>query len=76
MLTRGSHMNLNDAELEKEYVISSIDTDDEEMKDFLFTLGCYGGEKITVIDKKRNLVISVKDARYNIDRELAQTIII
>jgi ferrous iron transport protein A len=69
-------MNLNDAELEKEYVISSIDTDDEEMKDFLFTLGCYGGEKITVIDKKRNLVISVKDARYNIDRELAQTIII
>lgn len=69
-------MNLNDAELEKEYVVRKIDTDDEDMKDFLFTLGCYSGEKITVIDRKRNLVVSVKDARYNIDKELASTILI
>jgi len=67
-------MTLNDANLEQEYLIKSIDTDDEEMKSFLFSLGCYSGEKITVIDKKRNLVVSIKDARYNIDTELADTI--
>ncbi len=68
-------MNLNDAELGKEYVISDVETGgDEEMESFLFSLGCYSGEKITVVDKKRNLVVSIKDARYNIDPELAATI--
>ncbi len=70
-------MNLNDAELGKEYVIADVQTEgDEEMKSFLFSLGCYSGERITVVDKKRNLVVSIKDARYNIDRELAAAIII
>ena len=67
-------MTLNDAELEKEYVITDISTGDDEMESFLFTLGCYSGEKITVVDKKRNLVVSIKDARYNIDPELAERI--
>ena len=68
-------MNLNDAELGKEYVITGVDTEgDEEMESFLFSLGCYSGEMITVVDKKRNLVVSIKDARYNIDPELASAI--
>ena len=70
-------MNLNDAELGKEYIIADVNTDgDEEMESFLFSLGCYSGEKITVVDKKKNLVVSIKDARYNIDPELASTILI
>ncbi|MCR5801890.1 MAG: ferrous iron transport protein A [Lachnospiraceae bacterium] len=68
-------MNLNEAELGTEYVITKIDTGgDEEMESFLFSLGCYSGENITVVDKKRNLVVSIKDARYNIDPELAAAI--
>ena len=64
-------MNLNMAELGKEYNISDVNTSgDEDMESFLFSLGCYSGEKITVVDRKRNnLVVSIKDARYNIDKE-------
>ena len=65
-------MTLNDAELGKEYIIKDVNTQgDDEMESFLFSLGCYSGEPITVVDKKRNLVVSIKDARYNIDPELA-----
>lgn len=68
-------MTLNEAILGKENTIVSIDTDgDDEMESFLFSLGCYSGERITVVDKKRNLVVSIKDARYNIDPELANAI--
>ena len=71
-------MNLNDAELGKEYLIKSVDTcGDEEMESFLFTLGCYSGEPITVVSrKKKNLTVSIKDARYSIDCELAAAIMI
>lgn len=70
-------MNLNDAELEKEYIVQDINTDDEEMEAFLFSLGCYKGEPVTVVSrKKKNLVLSIKDARYNIDVELAKAIAI
>ena len=70
-------MNLNDAELGKEYEITEVNTGgDEEMEQFLFSLGCYSGEKITVVDRTRNLVVSIKDARYNIDPELAAAICI
>ena len=69
------NMTLNEAQLGTEYVIKKIDTEgDEEMESFLFTLGCYSGENITVVDKKKNLVVSIKDARYNIDSELAAAI--
>ena len=70
-------MTLNDAELGKEYVIKEVNTGgDSEMESFLFSLGCYSGETITVVDKRRNLVVSIKDARYNIDPELAGAITI
>ncbi len=68
-------MNLNEAEVGTDYVITKIDTGgDEEIESFLFSLGCYSGEMITVVDKKKNLVVSIKDARYNIDPELAASI--
>ena len=69
------NMSLNEAQLGKEYLIKNVDTGgDEEMESFLFSLGCYSGENITVVDKNRNLVVSIKDARYNIDPELAESI--
>ena len=69
-------MTLNNVELGKEYVIKNVETNgDKEMEGFLFSLGCYSGENITVIDKKRrNLTVSIKDARYSIDRELGRAI--
>ncbi len=68
-------MTLNDAELGTEYRVKDVELDgDEELESFLFSLGCYSGEMITVVDKKRNLVVSIKDARYNIDPELAERI--
>lgn len=70
-------MNLTNAEEGKEYLVRDIDTDDEEMKGFLFSLGCYSGEPITVVSHlKRSCVVSIKDARYSIDRELAAAILI
>ena len=68
-------MSLNEAVLDTEYTIDNVSTGgDEEMESFLFSLGCYSGEKITVVDKKKNLVVAIKDARYNIDPELAEAI--
>ena len=68
-------MNLLDAELGKEYIIKKIVTDDEELDAFLFSLGCYSGEPITVIARmKSGCTVSIKDARYNIDNELAEAI--
>lgn len=70
-------MNLTEAEIGEEYIIKEIDTDDEEMDGFLFTLGCYSGEPITVISRKRgSCVVSIKDGRYNIDNQLAEAIIV
>ncbi len=70
-------MDLSVAELGKEYVIKRIDTDDEELDAFLFSLGCYSGEKITVISKRvGGFTVAIKDARYNIDKDLAKAIII
>ena len=70
-------MNLMDALEGKEYLIQRIDTDDEELNAFLFSLGCYSGEPITVVSHlKKSCVVSIKDARYNIDRDLAAAIVI
>ena len=58
-----------------EYVITAIETDDEEMDAFLFSLGCYEGERITVISRlKGGCVVSIKESRYNIDNQLAEAI--
>ena len=70
-------MDLTKAEEGKEYIIKDIVTDDEELNAFLFSLGCYSGEPITVIShRKSGCVVSVKDGRYNIDNELASAILI
>lgn len=70
-------MNLLMAEVGKEYIIRAIETDDEEMNAFLFSLGCYSGEPITVVSRKRNnCTIAVKDGRYSIDNQLAAAIMI
>ncbi len=68
-------MNLTHAQLGQEYTISGIDTQDEELNSFLFTLGCYTGEPITVVSQLNgSYVVSVKDGRYNINRDLAEAI--
>ncbi len=70
-------MKLTDAVEGQEYVIHQIDTDDEEMNSFLFSLGCYSGEKITVISHIRGgSIVAIKDARYNFDRQLTDAIIL
>ena len=70
-------MTLKTAEEGKEYIIQRIETDDEEMDAFLFSLGCYSGEPITVISHlKGGCVVSIKDGRYNIDNQLAAAIIV
>ena len=70
-------MTLRNAEEGKEYIINEILTDDEELDAFLFTLGCYSGQPITVISHLRSAcVVSIKDGRYTIDKNLAEAIII
>lgn len=70
-------MNLFDANVGEEYIVKEIITKDDELNAFLFSLGCYSGEPITVISRKKNsCVVSIKDARYNIDKDLAKAILI
>ena len=70
-------MNLSVAEEGKEYIIQRIETDDEELNAFLFSLVCYTGEPITVVSRRRGgCTVSIKDGRYNIDNQLATAIII
>ncbi len=70
-------MNLTKAIEGKEYIIKDITTNDEEMDSFLFSLGCYSGEPITVISRRRGgCTVAIKNARYSIDSQLAQAIII
>lgn len=68
-------MDLTQAQVEEEYIIKEIVTDDEEMDAFLFSLGCYSGEPITVISHlKGGCVVSIKDGRYTIDTQLMEAI--
>ena len=70
-------MNLTTAQEGKEYIIQRIETDDEELNSFLFSLGCYSGEPITVVSRRRGgCTVSIKDGRYNIDNQLAEAIIV
>lgn len=70
-------MTLREAIEGREYVILDVLTDDEELDNFLFSLGCYSGETITVISHlKKSCMVSIKDARYNIDSNLARAITI
>ena len=68
-------MSLLSAQLGEEYIVRDIRTDDDELNSFLFSLGCYSGEPITVVSrKKHHCTVSIKDGRYNIDRQLADAI--
>lgn len=68
-------MLLTEAVEGKEYIVTGINTDDEELNAFLFSLGCYSGEPITVVSRKKNgMVVSIKDGRYNIDGQLSDAI--
>ena len=68
-------MDLTQVQMGQEYIISRIDTDDEELNAFLFSLGCYSGEPITVVSRRKgSCTVSIKDGRYNIDNQLAAAI--
>ena len=68
-------MTLIQAELGKEYIVKNIFTEDEELDAFLFSLGCYAGEPITVVSRRRSgCIVSIKDGRYSIDNQLAMAI--
>lgn len=70
-------MNLKEANCGEEYIIKEIQTDDEEMDAFLFSLGCYSGETITVISRRKGgCIVAIKDGRYTIDNQLAAAIIV
>ena len=70
-------MTLHDAQEGIEYIIKQIETEDEELDAFLFSLGCYAGEPITVISRQKGgCTVSIKDGRYNIDNQLAEAIVI
>ncbi len=70
-------MTLRSAIEGKEYIIERIETDDEELNAFLFSLGCYSGEPITVVSRRRSgCVVSIKDGRYNLDNQLAEAIFV
>lgn len=68
-------MTLREAEVKREYIVKALNTDDEELNSFLFSLGCYEGEPITVVSRRRSgCVVSIKDGRYSIDNALADAI--
>ncbi len=70
-------MNLAQALEGRKYTIRDVKTHDRELDAFLFTLGCYRGEHITVILKQRSgCIVSIKDVRYHIDKQLAQAILV
>ena len=70
-------MDLTQVEEGKEYIVRRIETDDEELDGFLFSLGCYSGEPITVVSRRRgSCTVAIKDGRYNIDDQLAEAIIV
>ena len=68
-------MSLLEAKLGQEYIIGNIATEDAELDAFLFSLGCYSGEPITVVSRRRGgCVVSIKDGRYSVDKRLAAAI--
>ena len=68
-------MNLRDAQDGAEYIIKKVEIQDEELNSFLFSLGCYSGEPITVISQlKKACIVSIKDGRYTMDKDLAEAI--
>lgn len=70
-------MTLREASEGQEYIIRQIKTNDDELNSFLFSLGCYAGEAITIVSRRRGgCTVSIKDGRYNIDSQLAEAIVV
>ena len=70
-------MNLRLVDVGCEYIIDRIETDDAELDAFLFSLGCYSGEPITVVSRRRSgMIVAIKDGRYNIDNQLGEVIFV
>ena len=70
-------MSLFNAEIGKEYTVRHVGTGDEELNAFLFSLGCYSGEPITVVSRRRgSCVVSIKEGRYHMDAQLARAILV
>ena len=68
-------MNLLTVELGREYTVSALSVEDEALTAFLFSLGCYSGQPITVISRKKSgCVVAIKDGRYAMDNNLAAAI--
>ena len=75
MMMEAEKMNLLEADVGKTYTVKEINTDDDEMTAFLFRLGCYSGEPVTLISKKRKgCVVAIKDGRYSFDKLLASAV--
>ena len=75
MYMEAKDMNLLEAEAGKTYIVSEINTEDDDMTAFLFRLGCYEGEPVTLISKKRRgCVVAIKDGRYSFDKQLASAV--
>ena len=71
------NMNLRYAEVGKEYIVKKLETGDEELDAFLFSLGCYSGEPVTVVSRRRgSCTVSIKDGRYHMDEQLAEAIVV
>lgn len=69
--------NLLEAEVNRKYIVKEVNIDDDDAKAFLFRLGCYEGEPITVISKKRkSCIVVIKDGRYNLDKYLSESILV
>ena len=70
-------MNLKYAQVGREYIVKGIETDDEELNAFLFSLGLYSGEPVTVVSRRRgSCTLAIKDGRYNIDEQLAEAVVV
>lgn len=70
-------MSLAKGNINTPYIVNRVESDQEDMREFLFTLGCYPGEKVTIISKlTSNFIINIKDARYSIDEDLANSILV
>lgn len=70
-------MTLAEGTIGQTYTVTGIDAEDEELISFLFTLGCYSGEEISLVSSiSGSFVVSIRDGRYNIDTKLAQAILI
>ena len=70
-------MDVKNAQMGKTYIIRCIETDDEELDAFLFSLGCYSGEPVTVVSRRRSsCTVAIKDSRYHIDQQLAEAILV